>query len=68
MVLYHGEENDVEFVSYHPTLRDSNPTPKDVDLEEMLMGHRNISQAPFIDLVVFKRICMMRFKSLVKGT
>jgi hypothetical protein len=67
MVLYHGGENDVEFVSYRPTLRDSNPTPEDADLEEMLMGHRNISQAPFIDLVVFKRICMTHSRSLVEG-
>jgi hypothetical protein len=60
-------ENDVEFVSYRAALRDSSPTPEDADLEEMLMGHHNISQAPFIDLVVFKRICMTRFKSLVEG-
>jgi hypothetical protein len=48
-------------VSYRPTL-------EDVDLEEMLVGHYNISEAPFIDLVVFKMICMTRFKSLVEGT
>jgi hypothetical protein len=39
-----------------------------VDLEEMFMGHCNISQALFIDLVIFKRICMTLFKSLVEGT
>jgi hypothetical protein len=68
MTLYHGGENDIEFVSYRPTLRDSSPTPHDANLEEMLMVHHNIAQAPFIDLVVFKRICMMCFRSLVEGT
>jgi hypothetical protein len=56
MALYHGGENDVKFVSSYPTLRDLSPTPKDVDLEEVLMGYPKISRAPFISLVAFKRI------------
>jgi hypothetical protein len=32
------------------------------------MGYLDISQAPFTNLVAFKRICMMRFKSLVERT
>jgi hypothetical protein len=39
-----------------------------VDLEEVLMGYPNISQAPFTNLVAFKRICMTCLKSLVEGT
>ncbi len=56
MALYHGGENDVKFVSSYPTLKDLSPTPKDVDLEEVLMGYLKISRAPFISLVVFKKI------------
>jgi len=68
MALYHGGENDIEFVSSSPTLKNPSPILKDVDLEEVLMGYLNISRAPFTNLVTFKRICMMRFKSLVEGT
>jgi hypothetical protein len=44
MALYHGGENDVEFVSSCPTLRDSSPTPVDADSEEVLMGYPNIPE------------------------
>jgi len=61
MALYHGGENDVKFVSSCPTLRDLSPTPKDVDLEEVLMGYPKISRPPLISLIVFKRIsCILR--------
>jgi len=36
MALYHGGENDVEFVLSCPTLRDPSPTPEDADSEEFL--------------------------------
>jgi len=68
MVLYHGGENDVEFVPSCPTSRDPSPTPEDADLEEVLMGYPNISPAPFTNLVAFKRICLARSKRLVEGT
>jgi hypothetical protein len=68
MALYHGVENDVKFVSSHPTSRDLSPTPEDVDLEEVLMGYPNISQAPFTNLVAFKRTCMTCLRSLVEGS
>ncbi len=68
MVLYHGGENDVEFVPSCPTSRDPSPTPEDADLEEVLMGYPNISQAPFTNLVAFKRICWAHSKRLVEGT
>jgi hypothetical protein len=68
MALYHGGENDVEFVPSCPTSRDSSPTPKDADLEGVLMGYPNISPAPFTNLVAFKRICLARLKSLVERT
>jgi hypothetical protein len=58
MVLYHGAENDVEFESSRPTSRDFSPTLEDTDLEEVLTGYPNISQAPFTNLAVFKRTCM----------
>jgi hypothetical protein len=61
MALYHGEENDVEFVP-------SCPTPRDADLEGVLMGYPNISRAPFANLVAFKRICLAGLKSLVERT
>ncbi len=56
MALYHGGENDVEFVPSCPTSRDPSPTPEDADLEGVLMGYPNISPAPFTNLVAFKRI------------
>jgi hypothetical protein len=68
MALYYGGENDVEFVSSCPTLRDPSPTPVDADSEEVLMGYPNISRAPFANLVAFKRICLARLKSLLEGT
>jgi len=67
-VLYHGGENDVEFVPSCPTSRDPSPTPEDADLEEVLMGYPNISPAPFTNLVAFKRICLACSKRLVEGT
>jgi hypothetical protein len=67
MALYCGVKNDVKFVSSHPTLRDLSRTLKDVDLEEVLMGYPNISQAPFTNLVAFKTTCMTCLKSLVEG-
>ncbi len=68
MALYHGEENDVEFVPSCPTPRDPIPTPEDADLEGVLMGYPDISTAPFTNLVAFKRICFARSKRLVEGT
>ncbi len=68
MALYHGGENDVEFVPSCPTSRDPSPTPEDADLEEVLMGYPNMSPAPFTNLVAFKRICFARSKRLVEGT
>ncbi len=68
MALYHGAENDVEFVSSRPISRDLSPTLEDVDWEEMFMGYLNISQAPFTNLVAFKRTCMTCLRSLVGGT
>ncbi len=68
MALYHGGENDVEFVPSCPTLRDPSATPEDADLEGVLMGYPNISPAPFTNLVAFKRICLARSKRLVEGT
>ncbi|CAM6021488.1 unnamed protein product [Sphagnum balticum] len=68
MTLYHGGENDVEFVPSCPTSRDPSPTPEDADLEGVLMGYPNISPAPFTNLVAFKRICLARYKRLVEGT
>ncbi len=68
MALYHGGENDVEFVPSCPTSRDPSPTPEDADLEGVLMGYPNISPAPFTNLVAFKRICLARSKRLVEGT
>ncbi|CAM6033322.1 unnamed protein product [Sphagnum compactum] len=68
MMLYHGGENDVEFVPSCSTSRDPSPTPEDVDLEEVLMGYPNISQVPFTNLVAFKRICFARSKRLVERT
>jgi hypothetical protein len=60
MALYH-------VVSSRPTSRDLSPTLEDADLEEVLMGYPNISQAPFTNLVAFKRTCMMCLRSLVEG-
>ncbi len=54
MALYHGGENDVEFVSSCPTLRDPSPTPEDADWEEVLVGYPNISRAPFHKLGCFQ--------------
>ncbi|CAK9857022.1 unnamed protein product [Sphagnum jensenii] len=68
MALYHGGENDVEFVPSCPTSRDPSPTPEDADLEGVLMGYPNISPAPFTNLGAFKRICLARSKRLVEGT
>jgi len=68
MALYHGMENDVEFVSSHPTSRDLSPTLEDADLKEVLMGYPNIFQAPFTNLVAFKRTWMTCLRSLVDGT
>ncbi len=68
MTLYHGGENDVEFVPSCPTSRDPSPTPEDADLEEVLMGYPNISPAPFTNLVAFKRNCLTRSKRLVERT
>ncbi|CAM6073146.1 unnamed protein product [Sphagnum tenellum] len=68
MALYHGGENDVEFVLSCPTLTDLSPTPEDADLERVLMGYPNISPAPFTNLVVFKRIYLARSKRLVERT
>jgi hypothetical protein len=68
MAIYHGGENDVEFVPSCSTSRDLSPTPEDADLEEVLMGYPNISPAPFTNLVAFKRICLARSKRLVEGT
>jgi len=68
MVLYHGGENDVEFVPSCSTLRDPSPTLEDADSEEVLMGYPNISRAPFTNLVAFKRICFTHSKRLVEGT
>ncbi len=68
MALYHGAENDVKFVSSHPTSRDLSPTLENADLEEVFMGYLNISQAPFTNLVAFKRTCMTCLRSLVEGT
>jgi len=68
MALYHGEENDVEFVPSCPTPRDPIPTPEDADLEGVLMGYPDISTAPFTNLVAFKRICLALSKRLVEGT
>ncbi len=61
MALYH-------VVSSRPTSRDLSPTLEDADLEEVLMGYPNISQAPFTNLAAFKRTCMMCLRSLVEGT
>jgi hypothetical protein len=61
MALYHGGENDVQVCVIIPTLRDLSPTPKDVDLEEVLMGYPKISQPLLISSTVFKRIsCILR--------
>jgi hypothetical protein len=68
MALYHGGENDVEFVSSCPTSRDPCPTQEDADLEGVLMEYPNISPAPFTNLVAFKRICLARSKRLVEGS
>lgn len=68
MALYHGGENDVEFVPSCPTSRDPSPTREDADLEGVLMGYPNISPAPFTNLVAFKRICLAHSKRLVEGT
>jgi hypothetical protein len=68
MALYHGGENDVEFVPSCSTSRDSSPTPENADLEEVLMGYPNISPTPFTNLVAFKRICLAHSKRLAKGT
>ncbi len=43
MALYHGGENDTEFVSSSSTLRNPSPILEDVDLEEVLMRYLNIS-------------------------
>jgi hypothetical protein len=67
MALYHGGENDVEFVPSCPTSRDPSPIAEDADLEEVLMGYPNISRAPFTNLVAFKRICLARSKRLVEA-
>jgi hypothetical protein len=68
MALYHGGENDVEFVPSCSTSRDPSPTREDADLEGVLMGYPNISPALFTNLVAFKRICLARSKRLVEGT
>ncbi|CAM6073326.1 unnamed protein product [Sphagnum tenellum] len=68
MVLYHGGENDVEFVPSCSTSRDPSPTRKDVDLEGVLMGHLNIFSAPFTNLVAFKKVCLAHSKKLVERT
>ncbi|CAN5958585.1 unnamed protein product [Sphagnum jensenii] len=68
MALYHGGENDIEFVPSCPTSRDSSPTREDADLEGVFMGYPNISPAPFTNLVAFKRICLTHSKRLVEGT
>ncbi len=68
MALYHGGENDVEFVPSCPTSRAPSPTREDADFEGVLMGYPNISPAPFTNLVAFKRICLARSKRLVEGT
>ncbi|CAK9237176.1 unnamed protein product [Sphagnum troendelagicum] len=68
MVLYHGEENDVEFVPSCPTSRDLSPTREDADLEGVLMKYFNIFSASFTNLVAFKRICLAQSKRLVEGT
>jgi hypothetical protein len=68
MALYHGGENDVEFVPFCPTSTYPSPTPEDADLEEVLMGYPNISPAPFTNLAAFNRICLARSKRLVEGT
>ncbi len=68
MALYHGGENNVEFVPSCPTWRDPSPTWEDADLEGVLMGYPNISPTPFTNLVAFKRICLARSKRLVEGT
>jgi hypothetical protein len=66
VALYHGVENDVDFVSSRPTSRDLNPILEDANLEEVLMGYPNISQAPFTNLIAFKRSCMRCLRRLVK--
>ncbi len=66
--LYHGGENDVEFVPSCSSSRDPSPTWEDVDLEGVLMGYPNISPALFTNLIAFKRICLVRSKRLVEGT
>ncbi len=68
MASYYGVENDVEFMSSRPTSRDLSPILENVDLEEVFMGYPNISQAPFINLVAFKRTCMTCLRSLVEAT
>jgi hypothetical protein len=68
MALYHGSENDVEFVPSCPSSRDSSPTPEDADLEKVLMGYLNISPVPFTNLVALKRICFAHSKRLDEGT
>ncbi|CAK9219386.1 unnamed protein product [Sphagnum troendelagicum] len=68
MALYHGGENDVEFVPSCSSSRDLSPTREDVDLEGVFMGYLNISPALFTNLVAFKRICLVRSKRLVEGT
>ncbi|CAK9189368.1 unnamed protein product [Sphagnum troendelagicum] len=68
MALYHGGENDVEFVLSCSTLRDPSPTSEDADLEGVLMGYPNISPAPFTNLVAIKKICLARSKRLIEGT
>jgi hypothetical protein len=67
MAIYHGGENDVEFVPSCSTSRDLSPTPEDADLEEVLMGYPNISSTPFTNMVAFKRICFARSKRLYEG-
>ncbi|CAK9190315.1 unnamed protein product [Sphagnum troendelagicum] len=68
MALYHGGENDVEFVPSCPTSKGPSPTPEDANLEGVLMGYPNISPTPFTNLVAFKRICLARSNRLVEGT
>jgi hypothetical protein len=68
MALYHGGENDNEFVPSSSTSRDPRPTLEDADLEEVLMGYPNISPVPFTNMVAFKRICLAGSKRLVEGT
>ncbi|CAM6071697.1 unnamed protein product [Sphagnum tenellum] len=68
MALYHGGENDVEFVSTCPTSRDPSPTLEDADLEGVLMGYPNIFPISFTNLVAFKRICLARFNKTGVGT